>query len=227
MKLASLFSGGKDSTYATYIMMQQGYDIPYLVSILPERQDSYMFHVPNISLTGLLAKAMRIPIIQRTSSGKKEVELKDLVKALESIRDEIDGVVCGAIESEYQKTRVEKTCCDIGLKSFSPLWHKDAGLLLREMVSAGFDIRIVGVYSEGFTANWLGRRINNDTLGELRKIQDKYGIHISGEGGEYETLVTDAPFFKKRVKIVKARKEWSGDSGVYVVEDAALHEKQS
>jgi len=51
MKLATLLSGGKDSTYALYSALKQGHEIKYLVTIFPESKESWMFHHPCIELT--------------------------------------------------------------------------------------------------------------------------------------------------------------------------------
>ena len=53
MRLAALFSGGKDSTYAARLMELEGYDVQYLVSMRSKNPDSYMFHTVNIGLTEL------------------------------------------------------------------------------------------------------------------------------------------------------------------------------
>src|SRR3972149_2443929 len=104
MKLAALFSGGKDSMYALYRMLQQGHDVKYLVTFKPQRTDSYMFHHPCVELTELQAEAIGIKQIMVSTSGVKEKELEDLENVLEKIKGEIDGIVSGALASNYQKT---------------------------------------------------------------------------------------------------------------------------
>ena len=68
MRVAALFSGGKDSTYATYVAMQRGWDVTHLLSVLPEDHDSMLFHTPNLHLTHLQAEAMRIPLVRETAA---------------------------------------------------------------------------------------------------------------------------------------------------------------
>jgi diphthamide synthase (EF-2-diphthine--ammonia ligase) len=46
-----------------------------------------------------------------------------------------------------------------------------------------------------------------------------------GEGGEYETLVLDGTFFKKRIKVVEAEKVWKGQSGYLLISKAELEDK--
>ncbi|MFA5101829.1 MAG: diphthine--ammonia ligase [Candidatus Thermoplasmatota archaeon] len=220
MRVAALFSGGKDSVFAVYVTQQYGWEISALVTVFPEKPDSWMFHSINIRQTNLLAKALDIPLVQGKTTAEKETELGDLKQLLQGL--EIDGVVSGAIASEYQRTRIEKICDELGLKSFSPLWHKDQELLVRDQVHAGFQSIIVGVFAQGFDETWLGRIIDEETIDALCSLQRKQGINIAGEGGEYETLVLSGPMFSKRLVIDDAEKQWNRDSGVLQVITAHL-----
>ena len=69
MKAAVLFSGGKDSTMAIYKAIEEGYSVEYLVSMISENPESYMFHVPNIHITELSSEAMGIPLIKAKTHG--------------------------------------------------------------------------------------------------------------------------------------------------------------
>lgn len=221
MRVASLTSGGKDSIYSTYLASKK-HEIKYLVTIIPKRKDSYMYHAYGLEIIDLVAKAIGIPLIKRKTSGIKEKELEDLKEALESVKDGIDGVVSGAIASVYQKTRIDRICNELGLKSLAPLWHRDPEVLLKEQVSLGFKAIIIVVAAQGFTKDWLGRKIDFGCIEELKKLNKKYGINISGEGGDYESLVLDAPMFKKRIKLVDTEKIWNGMSGYLKIKKANL-----
>lgn len=223
MRVAALFSGGKDSVFAVYITQQYGWEISHLVTILPEKSDSWMYHSLNIHLTGLLAETLNIPLIQKSTKGEKETELLDLKHLLQDL--EIDGVVSGAIASEYQRTRIEKICDELGIKSFTPLWHKNQELLLRDQVKAGFHIIVVGVFASGFDETWLGKTINEETIDSLVHLNKKYGINIAGEGGEFETLVLDGPLFHHKLVIDESLKKWNRDSGIFQVKTAHLEKR--
>ncbi len=224
--MAVLFSGGKDSAYALHKALSAG-EVPCLVSIVSENQESYMFHTPNIGLTAMQAQAAGIPLIQKTTAGIKEDELKDLGDAIGMAKSEygIEGVVTGAIESVYQAARVQKICSELDLWCFNPLWKKDQMTLLREIVGAGFEAIISGVFAYPLTDEWLGRTIDGEAISELGVLRVKHKINPSGEGGEYETTVLDAPYFQKRLQVEKYRKEYANHSGRFIVEDAALLEK--
>jgi len=220
MKVAALFSGGKDSVFSIYIAKQWGWDITDLVTILPKKKDSWMFHSVNINLTEVLAEALDIKLVCKISEGRKEEELNDLKDLLSSL--DIDGVLSGAIASEYQRTRIEKICHDLNIKSFTPLWHKDQTLLLRDQIDAGFIIVIAGVFAYGLDKSFLGKIINEEIYNKLINVKNKYSINTAGEGGEYETVVIDGPIFKKKLVIDKASIEWKRDSGIYKILNSHL-----
>jgi len=227
MKLAILFSGGKDSTYALFKAMKEGHEIKYLITIFSERQDSWMFHYPCIELTKLQAKSLGIKQIIKKTKGEKEKELKDLKDVLISVKNEIDGVVTGALYSDYQKTRIEKICKELGLKCLSPLWHSDLEKMLKEEVVLGFEIIISGVAAEGLDRSLLGKKIDLSLIEKLKELNKKFGINIGAEGGEFETLVLDCPLFKKKIKILQSDSAWDNktNSGYLKIKDTALVEK--
>ena len=53
MKLACLFSGGKDSIYAIHLAKQQGHDVVCLLSVFPKSEESHLLHYPNLKWTKL------------------------------------------------------------------------------------------------------------------------------------------------------------------------------
>ena len=220
MNVAVLFSGGKDSAFAIHLAKKRGLDVKYLVSLFPEKEDSWMFHSINIHLTEMLAEAMDIPFIKKETQAEKETELKDLKQVLKNLK--IDGVVSGAIASEYQKTRIKKICDELKIKSFTPLWGKKQEEILLDIVKAGFEVIIVGVFAEGLDESWLGKKLDEKSIKELIQIRKKYLINEAGEGGEFETLVLNGPIFEKKMILDEAVKEWKRDHGVLRVNKAHL-----
>jgi ABC transporter with metal-binding/Fe-S-binding domain ATP-binding protein len=223
MKFAALWSGGKDSAFATYLALRQGHKIKALVTIFPEREDSWMFHFPCIKLTKLQAKAMGIEQIAKRTKGEKEKELEDLKKVLSGMK-EIDGIVSGAIASNYQKSRIDKICDELKISHFSPLWQKNQEKVLEEEILAGFEIIITGVFAEGFEKSWLGRKIDDEARKKLLELKRKFGISVSGEGGEYESFVLNCPLFKKRIEILNSEICWDSktNSGYLIAKKAKL-----
>jgi len=225
MKVAVLFSGGKDSVRAVHFCLNKGYDVKYLVTMISKREDSYMFHTPNIHLTELSAEAIGIPLITKETSGIKEKEVKDLKNILKVL--EIDTVACGGIFSSYQKSRFERVCRELNLKLLAPFWHTDPEQFLKDTINLGFDVRIVGVYAEGFDEGWLGKKLDYKMLEELKKLHEKYKISPVFDGGEAETIVLDGPIFKKRIEIIDSEKVWDRktQSGYLKIKKAELVDK--
>jgi len=211
MRLAALFSGGKDSTYALHVAQQRGWEVAALVSIAPADPDSMLYHVPNLHLVPLLGEAMGIPIVQERADRGEDAELAALRKALGPL--EIDGVVVGAIASDYQHSRVNQVADDLGIRVFAPSWRRDPRELLRDYMDAGMDIRFVACAAEGLSAEWLGRALDRSAADDLLRLQERHGVHPCGEGGEFETLVVNAPWFRQRLVIVESIAEWKWASG--------------
>lgn len=228
LRVAALFSGGKDSTYAAQIMSNQNYDLKCFVSLKSKNKSSYMFHTPNIDITRIQAKAAGIPLIVQETEGKKEEELTDLRKSLKRAKEEygVEGVVSGAVHSNYQRERVEVVCDELGLKIFSPLWHKPQDELMKSLVKEGFDIRLSSIAAYGLDKSWFGRKIDSKANEELDVLNKKIGLNQAGEGGEYESLVLDCPLFKKRIEITESDIIMEDENtGNFIVKEAILVDK--
>ncbi|MEA2037220.1 MAG: diphthine--ammonia ligase [Nanoarchaeota archaeon] len=224
-KLGILWSSGKDSAFAAWRMLKQNYQISCLISLKSRNLDSYMFHTPNIDLVRLQAKSMGIPLIMQETEGMKEKELVDMKKAIKIAKDKyaIQGVVTGAIFSNYQRSRVEKICDELGLKIFSPLWHIDQEKEMREIIQNGFKFIISKVAAYGLDESWLGRIITEKDVDNIVKINKKMGMNVAFEGGEAETLMVDGPMFEKKIKIKKAKVIMENENtGLYNVIEAGL-----
>lgn len=219
MKIGALISGGKDSLFAAYKASKKD-KLVCLISIKSKNPESYMFHIPNIELVKLQAKAIEIPLIFLETEGEKEEELVDLKEAIEIAKEKymIDGIVSGAIKSNYQKERIENICKELKLKSITPLWHINEEIYLKELLM-NFNVIIVGIAAEGLKKDMLGMRIGLTFIDRMRSLN----VSPVGEGGEFETFVLDCPLFKKKIKIeefeIKIENECTGQ---YIIKKAIL-----
>ena len=220
MRVAALFSGGKDSTYAIYVAQQRGWEVTHLISIHPADPASMLYHVPNLHLTPLLAESLRIPLVREEAGTGEDAELDALRRAIR--RTGTTGVLVGAIASDYQHRRVNRVGHELGVRVYAPLWRRNPERLLEEYIAAGMDIRFSGVSAEGLDASWLGRPLDGAAVRDLLRLRGQVGLHPCGEGGEFETLVLWAPNFEKRLRIVEAEPQWEGTSGQWAVRAAKL-----
>jgi diphthine-ammonia ligase len=203
MKLATLFSGGKDSVYSSYLAKKQGHEITCLITIHSENKESYMFHTPSIEKTKYQAESMNLPLMIHKTKGEKEEELKDLEDAIKKAikKYKIEGIVTGAIRSVYQASRIQKICDNLKIKCINPIWQKEEIGYLNELLENQFKIIIIGVFAYPLNQSWLGRIINKKFIEEVKALNAKYKIHPAGEGGEFETFVLNCPLFKKPLEI--------------------------
>lgn len=232
---ASLFSGGKDSSWALYQALERDVDVARLVVVHPET-DSYMYHVPGTHLARLAARSVGLPLVEvqaddlsggvgDDSAARGDAEIEPLEDALAALDDELAGglagVTAGAIESEFQTSRIEAMCERLGIELFAPLWRADPVELAEAMLAAGFEIRFVQVAADGLDESWLGRRLDREALADLQRLAETRGVHPLGEGGEFETLVVDGPHMDRRIELEYDR-QWDGLRGQLIVEDAWL-----
>lgn len=226
MKLASLFSGGKDSVYSAFLAGKE-HEIACLISIISTNDESYMFHVPNIHLTKMQAEAIGVPLLQKETEGVKEEELLDLKQAIKEAINEyrIEGIVTGAIASNYQRERIQGLCDELNIKCMNPLWGMEQEEFLRMLINDGFKVIITGIFAYPLTREWLGKEIDEGTVNELVVMRDKHYINPSGEGGEIETTVLDGPNFNKRIKVIETEVKAEDHSGTMIIKKAVLEGK--
>ena len=225
MKLASLFSGGKDSIYSIYLAKKLGHEIKCLLTIYPKSEESHLLHHPNLKWISLQSKSMEIPQIAETSSSDdtdSELELMEklLIKAKQNFQ--IEGIVHGGITSEFQKNNFEKICNKLNLEIVSPLWHTDPKNYMNELILENFEFIITNVSSGGLDDRWLGKNIGYEELKELEKLSEKFEFNLNFEGGEAETFVTKCPLFLHPIQIIKENKVWDGYRGRFEILDARL-----
>ncbi len=198
MTITALVSGGKDSIYAAYLADTQARPVDELLVLRPEDPDSMLFHTPNLDLVSLQAEAWGKSF--RTVPVRAPGEAGELAALEEALRGGAGWVVAGAVESSYQWSRLLRVAEHIGRPVYTPLWRKDPGRVVREEIAAGLDIRLVHLAAESLGPDLLGRRLDLGLLGTLEERNAAGArVHLAGEGGEYETLVVDAPFFRQRI----------------------------
>lgn len=225
MKLASLFSGGKDSTYSIYLAQKQGYEIKCLVSISPKSDESHLLHHPNLQWTKLQSESMKIPLLEINSNSEDtNEEFQVLTRILQRAKNDfgIEGIVHGGIKSKFQKEKFEKICFNLNLKLISPLWGLDPLNYMNDLISAGFEFVIVSVSSGGLNDTWLNKKIGKNDIIKLQSLSKKFEFNLNFEGGEAETFVTNCPLFSYPIEIVRGEKIWDGYRGRFEILDARV-----
>ncbi|VDC06283.1 unnamed protein product [Peniophora sp. CBMAI 1063] len=226
MKYVALLSGGKDSCYNLLHCHKNGHDLVAAASLGPapgkEEMDSYMYQTVGQDAIELVAQALDVPLVRRvitgtaveqgseygtrearaasnnTVSGDETEDMYELLAEVKARFPEVAGVSVGAILSSYQRVRVEHVCRRLSLTPLSYLWQRDQAELLSEMIDAGLEAILIKVAGIGLKEAHLGRTLG-DMHATLMRLNATYGLHVCGEGGEYETLTLDSPLFKRRI----------------------------
>ncbi|XP_063933446.1 diphthine--ammonia ligase-like [Zophobas morio] len=249
MKVVGLVSGGKDSCFNLIQCASQRNDIVALANVCPpnglDEMDSQMFQTVGHEIVELLAEAMELPLYRKVSTAlalSSEIfynptegdEVEDLFHLLSEVKrqhPEIEGVSVGAVLSTYQKNRVENVCTRLKLVPLAFLWQKNETDLLNEMLLSGLNAVVIKVAALGLNPSHLGMTLK-ELQPHLLEMNEKYGLHVCGEGGEYETLTLDCSLFKKRIQlddyeILPLSKDPFAPSAFLKIHSASLHLKEN
>ncbi|RIA93786.1 hypothetical protein C1645_604785 [Glomus cerebriforme] len=220
MKVVALISGGKDSCYNMMHCVANGHQIVALANLKPQSKsekdelDSFLYQTVGHDAIEYYAECINIPLYRREIMGSSLVqdadyqqtlgdETEDLYQLLKQVKEEhpdIQAVSVGAILSNYQRVRVEHICNRLGLTSLAYLWRRNQKELLIEMINAGINAILIKVAAIGLKPTHLGKSIEQ-LYPYLCELNEKYDVHICGEGGEYETFTLDCPLFVKRLAV--------------------------
>ncbi|XP_072555026.1 diphthine--ammonia ligase isoform X2 [Paramormyrops kingsleyae] len=218
MKVVAMISGGKDSCYNMMQCVAAGHEIVALANLQPSENkdelDSYMYQTVGHQAINLYAEALDLPLYRRVIEGsslnigrgyrqREGDEVEDMYHLLKQVKEDkgVEAVSVGAILSDYQRVRVENVCARLHLQPLAYLWRRDQEDLLSEMISSGLDAIIIKVAAFGLDPEkHLGKSLVQ-MKPYLKQLSEKYGVHVCGEGGEYETFTLDCPLFKKKILI--------------------------
>ena len=189
------------------------------MTVLITGEDSWMFQIPGTDIVEKQAELAGLNWLSVNSEGIQELEILDLEKKLHDLN--IDGLVSGAIRSDYQKSRIELMCERLGIKSWTPLWHQSSLGHMRGLVSNGFGVMITSVACEGLTEKWIGHILTEDSLIEMEELSERFRFNVDGEGGEYETIVVYGPHFDGLLEI-SGETSWDGRRGELKIDSVSL-----
>lgn len=221
MRVVILSSGGKDSSLATWWAICQGWDVLAIINVQVKSDDSWMFQIPATEISALQATAAGIPHHIIEVSGEAEVEVDELLNGLNAICQNVDGLVSGALRSEYQRRRIDFVCEELGIHSFSPLWHQNPTSHMEDLISCGMLMEMVSVSCEGLDEKWLGRKIDEVAFKELQILSVKHRFNVDGEGGEFETIVLAGPHMDGKIAY-ESTKHWDGNRGHLSIDSMTL-----
>ena len=199
----SSWSGGKDSCFACYLALTQGYRVTHLVNFISREFRRVSFHGTRAHLISRQAEAIGIPLAQYTVPPDMSLYEQRFKKAVFSQKRRGAGaMVFGDIYLQEHREWVERVSAEVGIEPLLPLWGKDPESVLEEFIDAGFEAVVVSARADVFGEEWLGRRIDHVFVTDLKRLAQTSGIDLCGEQGEYHTVVLDGPLFQKRIEAV-------------------------
>lgn len=218
MRVLSLLSGGKDSVAAIEVAQGFGWDVVGALVLRPAADDAWMFHTPALDVVQGVADCLGIPLLEVPVRSGEEFEVPDLQAGVQAAlaRWPAEGLVSGALASEYQRVRIEGVGHRLGLKTFTPLWHKDVPTYMASLLAGGYDIRFSRTAADGVPNAWCGTRLDAARVAAM--VAHKARPHVAGEGGEYETLVVDAPHFRRRLVVESAHVEATASRATWMID---------
>jgi len=203
-------SGGKDSASAWWWASCRGWDISQIITVKVEGEDSHMFQIPGVEISKIQASIAGVPYHEVKVTGEENLEVHQLKQHIADLQ--IDGLVVGALRSDYQKSRLERMTEELGIRIWTPLWHQNGEHHVRQMIENSFSIMISSVSCEGLDESWLGRILTLNDFEQLKTLSKKYRFHIDGEGGEYETIILSGPHLNQKISIT-FEPQWDGKRG--------------
>lgn len=234
MRVAALFSGGKDGAYAAARAAEAGHTIACIVTVEPPSPASELLHYPCVAVTALQAESMGVPRVARRTASDGTAGQRDAVAAALAEAAELHGAagaVHGGLRSGYQKRAFGSACAEAGLEPLAPLWAGGGGgaagaaaqlSYLRGLLAAGVRFVVAAVAAGGLGAEWLGREVDAAAVGELAALSRRHGLGADFEGGEAETIATDCPLFSRPIEIVRSEARWDGCRGELDIIEARL-----
>lgn len=224
MKVACLWSGGKDSCLACWKAIAEGLDVCHLVNFVSAESGRGSFHGVRRELICMQSEAVGIPLIQRETTWESyEKVYRGVMHELRGMG--IDGLVTGDMDVVEHQRWVEGICSEFGLRALMPLWGLDSEGILRGFIGEGFEAIVVCLKADLFDGKWLGRKIDEQCITDLQDFRQNPDFHICGENGEYHTFVVDGPIFQKRISLTHGDKVWREGYGFFDIDQAELTQK--
>lgn len=200
-KVSISWSGGKDSAFALYKILQSGnYQVVSLHTVIGKDTARVGMHGVREELIELQAQAIGLPLQKvylETAEDHIAYESCMIDYYKRSVQN-IDAIVFGDIYLEDLKTYREKLLDQSGIKGLFPLWQADPHQLIHDFLNAGFKTAVCSCNEELYQLDLAGKVLSKDTVEQLPPSVDP-----CGERGEFHTFVFDGPIFKNQIKFTK------------------------
>jgi len=190
-----LWTGGKDSCLALHLAMEHDYHITALVTFVPHGNPEFHAH-PQLEMREQAGRmGFDIHFIEINEPYKASY-----IEALKWIRNTFHAgtVITGDIDLVGGLPNWIEECCEgLEIELSRPLWNRPRPWIMSELLARGIAARITLLNHPQLPANWLNRIIDEHMLIEMKELSDTTGIDLTGENGEYHTMVVEAPAMRR------------------------------
>ena len=203
MKVAVLWTGGKNSALALYKAKKSGHEIAFLATLICNKPS--LAHP--LALIKLQSEAMGIPFLW---DKLEETNFESYRESIREMKSEygIDAIVTGDVDylDDFHGNWIDNVCNGLGVEVIKPLWGVDRASILGELLDRNFKVMITQVKEPWLSEDWLGKILSRDSIEEMQQLELDKHLDLCGEFGEYHTMTLDAPFFNKIIRIPQFRK---------------------
>jgi uncharacterized protein (TIGR00290 family) len=197
-KVTISWSGGKDSAFALYKILEAGeWEVKELHTVFNMENGRVGLHGVHENLIGRQADALGLPLVKLYLPATNDHDAyKTLMRNFYSQRkaEGIGEIVFGDIFLEDLKSFRDHLLQDAGVLGIYPLWKKDSRMLMSEFLESGFKTLVCAADKKYFLESDLGKTIDETFLACLHPDVDR-----CGENGEFHSFVYEGPIFKKRL----------------------------
>jgi uncharacterized protein (TIGR00290 family) len=196
------WSGGKDSAFGLYkILQQQQYEVMCLLTSVNEQYQRISMHGVRVELLSMQAESIGLPLIKLEMPEMPTMEVYESIveAALKDLKSKgATASIFGDIFLEDLRKYREDKLSLLDLKGVFPLWKISTTQLIHEFIDSGFKTIITCVNEKYLDKSFAGRIIDKDFLKDLPPNVDP-----CGENGEFHTFVFDGPIFQKPIAFEK------------------------
>lgn len=196
------WSGGKDSCFAAYKAVQQGYTLTALANTISHDYQRVRFHGLPAAIIQAQAEAIGVRLYQVATTPER-YEDEFVANLNQALTPEIIGIVFGDIFLEDCLAWANKVCQRLGVEAIEPHWGVPSKRLLHEFIESGFTAVIVSTQENILGKEWVGRVIDQSFYDDITQLD---GVDPCGENGEYHSLVIDGPLFKQKIVLEQTAK---------------------
>lgn len=197
-KITISWSGGKDSAYALYQLLQTDkFEVVSLHTTFDAELKRVGMHGVQEELIMAQAEALSIPLEKiylpkDMSHDSYERVMQQFYKKLK--KDGVSHIMYGDIFLEDLKNYRDRQLAAAGIESVYPLWSRKTDDLIKDFLAEGFRTVVCAANAALFEQSQIGKSVDSQWLSALQPKIDP-----CGENGEFHTFVYNGPLFNKAI----------------------------